>query len=116
MQRVRDADVKEIIDTELNTQPFITAASLQVDRHLSTSGLSAAELKEIERWWAAHLVAIRDPRFLQVRSEGDSINYERGKSGQGLNATSYGQQVLVLDSTGILARATTAKRASIHFA
>lgn len=114
--RVRDAEVKEIIDTALNTGPFVQAASLLVDRHLGSAGLSAAELKEIERWWAAHLVAIRDPRFVQVRTEGDAIVYERGKMGEGLRATSYGQQVLTLDWTGTLARATTAKRATIHFA
>lgn len=111
-QRVTDPEVKAILDTSIDTTPFITLASLQIDQHLASAGLSAALLKELERWLAAHLACIRDPRFTQVRTEGDAFTYEQGKMGMGLQATRYGQQVLAMDPTGILADVTTTQRAS----
>ena len=112
-QRVSDADVKQILTTSVDTQPFIVAASLLIDRHLASQNLSAALLLEIERWLAAHFACVRDPRLRDVRDGDTGVQYERGKAGEGLSATSYGQQVLLLDPTGILAQVTTTKRASI---
>lgn len=111
-QRVSDVDVKAIIDTSVDTQPFIVMASLLVNRHLGSQGLDYALLRELERWLAAHFVCIRDPRYVQVKTEGDAFTYEHGKMGQGLSATSYGQQVIALDPTGILAQTTMTQRAS----
>ena len=113
-QRVTDLDVKAILDTEVNTQPFITAASLLVDHHLLSAGLSAALLKEIERWLAAHFTAVRDPRFTQIKTEQDAFVYSHGKMGQGLMSTMYGQQVIAMDPTGLLVQATTKQPASFR--
>lgn len=111
--RVSDAEVKEIIETDIDdVTPFITAANLAVNDALSGEGLAAARLKEIERWLAAHLVAMRER---QVASEGmldSSVSYG-GKFGMGLEFTQYGQQVNMLDPTGKIASLSKSKRAVV---
>ena len=103
MPRVVSADVQAITGTTLDYTPFIMAATLVIDRTLSTAGYSLALLTEIERWLAAHFAAARDP-LVSRRQLGDSaISYERGKLGDGLLSTPYGQQVALLDSSGLLA-------------
>jgi hypothetical protein len=104
MARVSDAEVKAILDTTLDTAPFIAAATLLVDRHLADQGLDSALLKEIERWLAAWLVCARDPRFTQVSTEGQSMT---------LAAQDYWTQVQLLDPTGRLVQAVRTQRASI---
>ena len=99
MARVSGSEVQDIIDTDLETlTPFIDAASQLVD---GISGLGAATLKEIERWLAAHFIAIRDQRTVKD-AVGDSSHTYGGKTGMGLDATLYGQQVKLLDTTGYL--------------
>jgi len=100
--RVTDDEVKEIIETSITTTPFITVANLIVTERLANEGLGDSLLKEIERWLAAHLVAIRDQRPQNERIGDANITYQ-GRSGLGLDATQYGQQVKILDTSGKLA-------------
>jgi len=111
MARVTSSEVLAIIDTTLTSDdidPFITAANLVVTDMTADAGYGASLLKEIERWLAAHLAAIRDPR---VKSESieESSQAFHGLSGMGLEHTPYGQQVLVLDYKGFFAEAQNAK-------
>lgn len=104
MGRCTGVEVKEILDTVLTEDeviPFITAANLVVTDMLSSSSLSTAMLKEIEKWLAAHFVAIRDPRISRENTEEVSATYH-GKSDMGLDHTPYGQQVRLLDTTGAM--------------
>ncbi|NLN25339.1 MAG: hypothetical protein GX163_06770 [Bacteroidetes bacterium] len=101
--RVTDAEVKEIIDTEITTTAFITVANLMVNRYLVDKISDNDLLKEIERWLAAHLVAVRDPRQKSV-SIGSASTTFHGNSGLGLDFTPYGQQVKLLDYTGELSK------------
>ena len=114
--RVTGVEVKEIIDTTLTESqvaPFITAANLTVTDILGASTvLSAGQLKEIERWLAAHFVAIRDPRISAEKTEGASATYQ-GKTAMGLDSTTYGQQARMLDTTGALT-GLGKKKASMH--
>jgi len=112
--RVTDDEVKEIIDTTLtDLTPFILVASQQVDR-ISTAGtLGAAVLKEIERWLAAHAVAMRDKRTSKDSVLDSSHTYE-GKTGTGLDFTRYGQQAKLLDTTGTLAKLSKQKAAMTY--
>lgn len=107
--RVTDAEVKEVIETDLaDLTAFITAANLTVNQHLTGLGLSTDLFKEIERWLAAHFVAMRER---QVQSEGlleSNVTYG-GKYGMGLEFSQYGQQVMLLDHTGRLANASKNK-------
>ena len=113
--RVTATEVKEIFDTTLSDaqlDTFILAANLVVTEKLSTSGLSTAMLKEIERWLSAHLAAIRDQMPSQEKIGDASVRYQ-GETGMGLRFTSYGQQVMLLDTTGTLANSLGKKGAVI---
>ncbi len=113
--RITDAEVKEIIDTDITPlTAFITAANLIVTANLADKELGVDLLKEIERWLAAHLIAIRDPRAANEKINNSSVTYQ-GKTDMGLNHTSYGQQVLILDYTGTMASVGAGlKRASLE--
>ena len=111
MARATEAEVKEIIDTELTDEqvtPFLRAANLLVTEVLSDEGYGTSLLAEIERWLAAHFVAIRDPRISKEKI-GDADATYQGKTGLGLNHTSYGQQVMILDVHGKLAEIAESK-------
>ncbi len=106
MARITESELLEIIDVDdsvTTTSPFITAANLLVTDKLAGSGLSDALLKEIERWLAAHFIAIRDPRAASEAAQGVSVSYQGGGYGAGLMGTQYGQQAVTLDYTGTLA-------------
>lgn len=111
MARVTEAEVKEIIDTDLTVEqvtPFLKASNLLVTDVLTDQGYSVDLLKEIERWLAAHFVAIRDPRTVREKI-GEAEDTYQGKFGEGLSSTSYGQQVMLLDYKGVLAEIAQAK-------
>ena len=102
--RVTAEEVKEIITTvktEDQVENYITPANLLVTRVMSGSGFSSAELAEIEKWLSAHFVAM-DDASTRIREEtaGDAENKYEGKTGMRLNFTRWGQQVLLLDTTG----------------
>lgn len=104
--RVSADDVKEIIETSLTDSQinaFINTAHHHVQDNLLNKGLSASKLTQIELWLSAHFLAIRDQR---VESEGVAGEWQaryQGKTGMGFEATTYGQQALMLDTTGTLA-------------
>lgn len=101
--RVSDSEVKEIISTDItDTTPFITAANLIITAKLSGEGLSDAYLKELERWLAAHMVAARDQGIISEKTGAASVTYF-AKVGLGLDGSTWGQRVKLLDTTGILA-------------
>ena len=117
MARVKPIEVKQIIDTDLsnpNIDAFILSANITVTAILgSDTVVTAAQLKEIERWLTAHLIASSKERQAQAEKVDDaSITYS-GKTGDGLKSTSFGQQVLMLDTTGKIAASAGKKRASI---
>lgn len=104
--RTTYAEVSEIIATTLTSaqiNAFINSASRTVTTVLADAGLAADVLEDIEMWLAAHLLSTRDQR---VASEGlgpANVRYQ-GNTGLGLDATLYGQQVKLLDTTGLLAQ------------
>lgn len=111
MPRVTEAEVKQIIKTELTLEevtPFLAAASHLVTEILTDEGYGNDILKDIEMWLAAHFVAIRDPQISKERI-GDVDATYHGKSGLGLNHTPYGQQVMLLDHHGKLAEIQDSK-------
>lgn len=105
--RVEPNEVRDIITTSrTDLQPFIMAANLLITDILGSSDLSTAQLKEIERWLAAHFVSISDG------GSGEVIEKEVGETrikyavvmGKNLGNTRYGQQALFLDTTGLLSK------------
>jgi len=105
-QRVSSAEVRAICDLDetVSLQPFIDTASLLVDEDLSGSGYSTARLKQLELYLAAHFACLNDPRLVEMGTGADRIKFEAGPMGAGLRSTRYGQQALLLDTAGTLAR------------
>jgi hypothetical protein len=112
--RVTEEEVKKIIDTELaedEVTPFLrTASGLVTDLLGSSDVLTAERLADIECWLAAHFVAVRDPRVKSETIGKASFSYETAVVADGLRATRYGQQVLLLDLSGTMASLTSGKR------
>jgi hypothetical protein len=116
MPRTTDAAVKEIIDTALNCMPFIMTASILVTNYLGAVGYAEPHLAEIERWWAAHLVTIREPRPHQVKLGESTVTFVEGDLGKNLESSFYGQTVLSLDTDGVLREVVAAVEAGIKYA
>lgn len=103
--RVTQAEVLAIIDTDTaDISAFITAANLLVTAKLADEDLGDDLLKEIERWLSAHFVCALDPRSKAEKIGDASVTYENASTGEGLKSTRYGQQVLLLDTSGTLAQ------------
>lgn len=110
--------IKDIYDTSLTDSQlmaFMNDANLFVTEELVGLGMSAARLEAIEKYLAAHFASLRD-----VRTERESIGGEwsftvQGETGMNLDATFYGQQAKLLDTTGTLDKlGANLKRASIN--
>jgi len=115
MARATEREVKQIIDTTLTEDevaPFLRAANLIVSGLCVDHGYSADLLAEIERWLAAHLVAIRDQKTISETVGDASVTFQ-GTTGEGLGFTSYGQQVKLLDYMGLIAEASEAKAGAL---
>lgn len=109
--RASATEVKGIITTSMDdprVDNFITTANAVVNQHLTGENLSDDLLALIERWLAAHFLAIDEARVTQEDADGVSRRYE-GTVGTGLNATRFGQQVILLDPTGKLLALETSK-------
>lgn len=104
--RVTVNDIGDVIDTSLadnQIRAFINTAHRLVVDLLTGEGLAESTLTEIERYLAAHLLTLRDPRPQREKIGSEySVTYQ-GKSEMGLQATQYGQMALTLDTTGKLA-------------
>ena len=115
--RVTATEVKQIIDTsraDAVVDVFIGAANITITEILGDDDtLSTAQLKEIERWLSAHLMAATlEPQKKSESVKDASISYQGNIiSGTGLMSTFYGQQVALLDTSGKLA-ANVGKRAA----
>jgi hypothetical protein len=118
MARVTASEVREIIETDLTDQqlaPMIAMAAMETGERLTGLGISEARLTEIERWLSAHFVAASlDPRRKSQGVSGASETFE-GQQGMGLESTRYGQQAIVLDTTGTLAGASKGQSAKAEF-
>jgi hypothetical protein len=91
------------VDPTIDLVPFIEIAEAVVTRLLADLGVySAVDLELIERWLAAHFYHVRDPLTEAEGAAGLSEKYE-GRTAEFLEATSYGQQAMVLDTSGRLA-------------
>nr|NIS26427.1 hypothetical protein [candidate division KSB1 bacterium] len=103
--RTNAVDVKNIIDTDLSdviVEEFVGDANLIVtDIVGSDTNLSDAQKESIEKWLTAHLLAATRDQQPQAEGAGDArITYQGKTSGLGLEGTMYGQQVLLIDTTG----------------
>jgi len=118
MGRVTATEVRSIIilgssitDTQIDI--FINMANLYVTNVFSgDTTVSDDILKEIERNITAHFLHSIDPRESEKAVDKARSKYS-GAFGLGLNATTYGQNAMLLDPTGKLAETSTRKRATL---
>ena len=113
MARVTVEEIQEIFDTDLKADQitaFISVANILVTNTCATSTaptLGTDELKEIERWLAAHFACIRDPISLRAKiGDAEAWHFPAAVTtawGKGLNQTVYGQNAIAIDRTGRLA-------------
>ena len=115
MARVTDAEVRAIMEQDQiivsDLTPFITAADIVIDDHAAIAALSDATTKEISRWLAAHFTSIMDKRVASEKAGSVSQDFQY-KLGLNFQVTMYGQQAMMLDSSGTLSRLNKADGAS----
>jgi len=118
--RTTYAEVVAIMDdcdkTELQVAPFIIAASLFITNVFSEDTTTGATtLAELEKWMAAHMLASTICRTASEEKVGEASVKYTGKWDINLKGTSYGQMVLVLDPSGLIA-GNVGKQAATTFA
>lgn len=100
------AEVKMVMDTALENveiTSLIGYANRMVTNVLGAEGLGDDLLKDIETYLTAHLINIGKERQASEEKVKDfSIKYT-GKYGEFLKMTTFGQQVLLMDTTGSFA-------------
>lgn len=102
-------------DGTTDLTPFIATASATVDRVANCAirkrqALSAVELELVERWLAAALYQCAD-RGYQSRSNQGASGQFTGETGQGYEATQYGQEAMRIDWSGCLRNLDKQQRA-----
>ncbi len=105
MARVTSDDVKKIIETDSSITDFteFIGAANDLVTELCGTLYSDARLRMIELWLSAHFYAIRDPRMAS-ESAGGVSGSPQGQTSMALSSTSYGQQAMLLDTKGALAK------------
>lgn len=109
MARVTEEEVEAILPPGLagnDLTTFIDTAHLLVNEELASAGLSADRLKQIELYMAAHFAIVTLERGGLTRQKiGESEDFYQAWTNAelGLQATRYGQQASMLDSSGKLA-------------
>jgi hypothetical protein len=108
MARVTATEVKEVMDnctvTDAIVTIFITIGELLIDAVFTNDTVLGEDvLKEVERFYVAHLVAMTKSRVTTEEKLGEAAVKYAGKFGMNLDATPYGQIAKQLDTTGKLA-------------
>lgn len=106
--KTTDRDVKNILDTDKDTTPYIEVAQLLVDEILATSALTIDRQNAIVRYLAAHFCWLSITNGLVAKDVGTAREVYRTFSdkSEGLGTSRFGQTALSLDTTGTLASKT----------
>lgn len=105
--RVTEAEVLEILPAgtslvEATVLPFATSANTFVTANLGDKSLSDDLLKEIERWIAAHMIAMSKEQQIKEAGAGGAVVKYTGYWSYKLLATNYGQVAVSLDTSKTL--------------
>ncbi len=93
---VSESDVQDILETDFSTdgiEPFLN----DVKNSDATESLNDRATK----WFAAHLVSMKDRRKSKEKVGPVSVTYS-GDTGMGLKSTRYGQMALIFDNDNVL--------------
>jgi hypothetical protein len=118
---VAPSDLAEIIEVPSSAsdgtlQAFINTADLIVTEELSTLGLSVARLTQIELYMAAHFATLLFERGgLTGSRTGESADtYQKTPTNAvGFLATRFGQQAVLLDTSGTLLAMSSQKLSAL---
>lgn len=118
MARVTATEVKAIMDNctvaDATVDTFILSGNLIISKvFVNDTTLGDDLLKEIERWFVAHMLASTICRTTESEKLGDASVKYTGKWDKNLDSTPYGQMAKQLDITGLLAN-TGKKGASMY--
>jgi hypothetical protein len=110
MPRIIDSEVKLVFpEAKQDTATFIETATLIVDEKLTGLGMSDERLKRIELYLAAHFAALTVERGAPRRlRQGETVEEFFQDIGPGFRQTRFGQQALLLDTSGVLGDISTA--------
>lgn len=89
------------VDTKIDVDPFIVAASSLVDQVEAATTFSEEKLQLIETWLSAHFYCMRDPRAVSEKAGPVGQTYQ-SKVDLNLATSHYGQMAMVLDTSGTL--------------
>lgn len=112
MSRTTVDKVKTVIETGLKNdqiERLMEMANSQIDQLITDTDITVAVKTDIETWLTAHLIASGPERQLQSEKVHDVWITYQGKFGDFLRATTYGQMVLMLDTSGSMDKATKKK-------
>lgn len=105
MPRVTALDIKANLKTERDVSIFIEQAHVLVEETLVGVGLSENRLRLIELNLASHFTAIAEERGQIIRSEVEHTREQYGGDfTTGLKLTRFGQQAIMMDTSGTLAK------------
>lgn len=98
------------VDDGTSVQVHLDAANLIVVERLSGAGMSAARLKLIELYLAAHFTAIAEEKGGLTRTGmGQSQDWFSDIYTSGFGSTRFGQSAVSFDESGVLAKMGTGK-------
>ncbi|MDH7554331.1 MAG: hypothetical protein QHH74_11810 [Spirochaetota bacterium] len=112
-------EVQELMQNTSIDSMYITNILITVDRILTkvyehyTGTISDDLLREIQKYYAAHIIASTTQRMSSEEKVGEAQIKYIGKWDVGFNSTPYGQLLLGLDSSGLIAQSAK-KAASIY--
>lgn len=110
MARVTAGEVKLIMDNctldNLKIDAYIVGAHNFINTVFAEDAVTTvATLKELERWFTAHMIASTSQRISTEEEVGDARIKYAGKWEEQLKGTPYGQMVLTIDTSGKVGRA-----------
>jgi hypothetical protein len=102
--RVVASEVRQIMDnctlSDQVVDSFIVAANAVINKVFAEDTETGATLlKEIEKWFTAHMIASTLSRTTSEEKVGDASLKYTGQWGKNLDSTPYGQMVKVLDTS-----------------
>lgn len=110
MLLITGADVRAVYETDRDDdaiQPFLAVTQAFTDDRL-TGKLSAGILKEVQRYYAAHLLFVTDTGVHDsLRTEDVSERFTGFDKAPGLLDSRWGRTAVSLDSSGTLAAMST---------
>ena len=102
------------LESTVDVDAYIDTASKLVDKvqdcdTKSGGNLDEQQLELIERWLAAHFTVISRPQVSSKSIGGASTSFLVGSVSDGIKATIFGQQALIMDTSGCLDGLTNTK-------